>query len=38
MIHYSIKTVELNNHNRGIVRIIRDTVDVFRDAVKFLGQ
>lgn len=37
MIHYSIKTVELNNHNRGIVRIIRDTVDVFRTAAKFLG-
>lgn len=37
MHHYSILTVELNHSNHGIERVIRDTVGLFRDAVKFLG-
>ena len=37
MPHYSILTVELNHSNHGIERVIRDTVGLFRDVVKFLG-
>lgn len=38
MVHYANRSIELNHMNPGIVRAVRDTVAVFRDAAKFLRE